>query len=513
MVSLVIGVLILSILVPIILSIWLAHYQAKKDFISALNIYGQRIIMRTERVATRATTALKEIDAYKGTPCSQEHLQAMRRISYTMPDIQEVLWLDGQRPLCSSLESKSSNMFFPPHHRRTHDGYRTWLTAQNDLGIHHYMVAIASANHMVMVDPASLVDVIPFDSWTIHAAIMASETGAVIAKNHSFDLSLWKKARHDGVQSFLHDGVLYDIREYPNLGISLLVWSSAEPLTQSWHRQLLIWLPVGMVISVIGALVIMRILRHLQSPYHRMRDAINTRAIQVYYQPIVSLRTGHIVGAEALARWPQPDGSFLSPDIFIPLAEQSGLTQRLTSLVMERVFEDLGPWLKLHPDQHISINLAPEDLSSSVLSMTLTHLLQRSGVIPSQIALELTERSFADPVTSLPIIQAWRQAGHAIYIDDFGTGYSSLSYLQDLDIDVLKIDKSFVDALEYKTVTPYIIEMAKTLKLSMVAEGIETPGQQEWLFRHGVQFGQGWLYSKALPKEAFMAWAESHLAR
>ncbi|MDL6830465.1 EAL domain-containing protein, partial [Escherichia coli] len=91
------------------------------------------------------------------------------------------------------------------------------------------------------------------------------------------------------------------------------------------------------------------------------------------------------------------------------------------------------------------------------------------------------------------------------------TQFSRLSYLQDLDVDILKIDKSFVDALEYKNVTPHIIEMAKTLKLKMVAEGIETSKQEEWLRQHGVHYGQGWLYSKALPKEDFLRWAEQHL--
>src|SRR5690606_6282119 len=128
--------------------------------------------------------------------------------------------------------------------------------------------------------------------------------------------------------------------------------------------------------------------------------------------------------------------------------------------------------------------------------------LQQYQVSPSQIALELTERAFADPKTSSPIVARYREAGHAIYSDDFGTGFSSLSYLQNLEVDIMKIDKSFVSALEYKNVTPHIIEMARTLNLKMVAEGIETAKQEAWLRQHGVDYGQGWLYSKALPKTA-----------
>ena len=180
-------------------------------------------------------------------------------------------------------------------------------------------------------------------------------------------------------------------------------------------------------------------------------------------------------------------------------------------MIIEQVFEDLGEWLHQHPHLHVSINLAPADLLCRSLPALLSRLLNQWQIPPAQIALELTERGFADPAVSAPAIAGFRRAGHAIYIDDFGTGYSSLSYLQDLDVDTLKIDKSFVDALEYKNVTPHIIEMAKSLKLAMVAEGVETEGQLEWLRRHGVQYGQGWLYSKALPKEAFITWAEHNL--
>ena len=273
----------------------------------------------------------------------------------------------------------------------------------------------------------------------------------------------------------------------------------------------MIWLPFGLLMSLLLALFLLRYLRRLQSPRQRLLDAINARDIVVNYQPIVALSNGRIVGAEALARWPQVDGTFLTPDVFIPLAEKTGLMPRLTQLIIETVFEDLGVWLQQHPEMHISVNLDPGDLTSGTLPALLQEQLTRWRLSPTQIALELTERGFADPEISAPAIDALRKAGHAIYIDDFGTGYSSLSYLQNLHVDILKIDKSFVDALDYKNVTPQIIDMAKALDLAMVAEGIETDSQQAWLRQHGVQFGQGWLYSKALPKAAFILWAEANL--
>ncbi|BBU86012.1 hypothetical protein EIMP300_74120 [Escherichia coli] len=160
----------------------------------------------------------------------------------------------------------------------------------------------------------------------------------------------------------------------------------------------------------------------------------------------------------------------------------------------------MGDWLRQHPQhpqQHISINLESTVLTSEKIPQLLREMINHYQVNPRQIALELTEREFADPKTSAPIISRYREAGHEIYLDDFGTGYSSLSYLQDLDVDILKIDKSFVDALEYKNVTPHIIEMAKTLKLKMVAEGIETSKQRRvatpaWrALRSGLALQQG----------------------
>lgn len=112
------------------------------------------------------------------------------------------------------------------------------------------------------------------------------------------------------------------------------------------------------------------------------------------------------------------------------------------------------------------------------------------------------------------MLARFREAGNAVYIDDFGTGYSSLSYLEQLKVDVLKIDQSFVRAMMVrKRILAYIIDIAHSLKLEMVAEDIETEDQARWLQKHGVQYGQGWLYSKALPRDAFIRWANQNLAR
>ena len=511
LVSLVTGILIFSVLVPICLSIWLAHRQAEDKFVDALDNYASRVLIRTDKVVTQAKEALNHLQAFEGVPCSPLQLREMRRVAFSWRYVQEVIYIDNLRPLCSSLEQTSHAAPFPPPMRVTEDGYSAWLTTQNDLGFHRYMAVLGQGHYLVLVDPASLVDVIPFGEIAIDAALVGNTTRRIFASSNTLDPHIRDMIMGQEMTSIQYDGSMYVMKPVPELGFTVVAWATLKPLAETWHRQLLLWLPFGILISLLAALFVLRILRRIQSPRNRLLDAINSRDFVVHYQPIVALCSGKIVGAEALTRWPQPDGSSLSPDIFIPLAEQTGLVSQLTQLVIEKVFEDMGSWLHLHPDQHISINLAPADLTSGTLPPLLSHLLNKWKVHPGQIALEVTERGFADPKISAPAISAFRRSGHPVYIDDFGTGYSSLSYLQDLDVDTLKIDKSFVDALEYKNVTPHIIEMAKSLKLAMVAEGVETAGQLAWLHQHGVQYGQGWYYSKALPKTEFILWAENNL--
>ena len=510
-VSLVTGVLILAIILPVILSIWLATQQAKEQFYSELDNFSVRVLARVQQVADQAREALKEADAHTATTCSPEHLLTMRRIAYTHRYIQEVLWLREGIPQCSSLEEHQVSVTFPAPDHLTADGYRTWLTSVSDLGLKHKMTAMGSEHHLVMMDPVSFIDVIPLGHEEIHTLLFGTKRDQIIISSKPLSAAVWEKIKHLDAETLTLDSTVYRLHRIPELGLAIATWSSTVPLQNKLHQQLMLWLPIGLFTSLLASFLLLRLLRRLRSPRNGMLDALNSHAIQVYYQPIISLQSGKIVGAEALARWRQPDGSFLSPDIFIPLAEQTGLITRLTEDIVRKIFADLGTWLRRRPEIHISINLSVDDLRSPKLPLLLQEQLQFWGISAQQIILEITERGFVDPQTTLPVLAGYRQAGHRISIDDFGTGYSSLSYLQKLDVDTLKIDKSFVDTLEYELLTPHIIEMAKALNLTTVAEGVETESQRDWLRMHGVQYAQGWLYSKALPKEKFILWAENNL--
>ena len=174
LVGLITGVLILAIFLPILLSVWLAQREAHNQFIDEQETYASRVFIRTEQVMEQAKGALREMDSLQVSGCDPEHLQAMRRLSYSWRYIQEVLYLDGNTVQCSSLESNGNGFTFPPPDRIIPAGYRAWYTERNDLGIQRYMAAFASEHHMVIIDPISFIDVIPFTNSTTQVALISA---------------------------------------------------------------------------------------------------------------------------------------------------------------------------------------------------------------------------------------------------------------------------------------------------------------------------------------------------
>lgn len=241
---------------------------------------------------------------------------------------------------------------------------------------------------------------------------------------------------------------------------------------------------------------------------HAMQNALSRRQYAVWLQPQVDMRTGEIVGAEALLRERQPDGDWTLPAGLIEYIESSGLIVTVGDWVLEEACQLLARWQAHGIMLPLSVNVSSLQLLNRDLVQTMLQRLARYAIAPGTLTLEMTEsQRITDTGAAIAMLRPLREAGVRIALDDFGMGYASLSQLQQmkaLPVDSLKIDKSFIDNLpDDDSVVSAIINMAKNLNLDLVAEGIQNEAQRDWLLSAGVTVGQGFLFGKAATPAAF----------
>lgn len=371
------------------------------------------------------------------------------------------------------------------------------------------MMALEYAAFNVLVDSEQILDVL-FDH-RVRLAIATTNGNLIRASSQGSETIV--TLAHMGPTRGLREGYLYtSIRQGSWVAIAAI--PRAELLRiLLWHSAYM--LPLGALLAGVAVLGIFRVSKRRLSPVAALERAVKRHEFVVHYQPIIELEHGRCVGAEALIRWVRPDHGTVSPDLFIPLAEKSGLIQAITDQVMSQVIRDLRNVLVADRSMHISINLAASDVSSGRFMDVLDKMREQAGVLPCQIWLEATETGFMDLELAKETMSKARAMGYVTALDDFGTGYSSLQNLQQLPLDILKIDKSFVDGISQPqtgaVLIDHLIGMADSLGLAIVAEGVETADQMAYLRSHNVRYAQGWLFAKAMSAEAFISYLDGDI--
>jgi len=246
-----------------------------------------------------------------------------------------------------------------------------------------------------------------------------------------------------------------------------------------------------------------------------LRDAIENDRLELYYQPQVDMKVNKVTGVEVLLRWIHPSYGFISPDRFIPIAEQNGLMKKLTSMVLEKALQQSNIWFEKGLELQISVNLSASNLQDMQLSEDIQILLDKYNVNPKTLTLEITESFImSNPAKARGILQSLSSMGIKLSIDDFGTGYSSLAYLKKLPVNEIKVDKSFViDMLESKSdeiIVRTVINLAHNLGLQVVAEGIESKEVWDKLRAINCNTAQGYYLSKPVPAKSFYLWYMNH---
>jgi len=243
---------------------------------------------------------------------------------------------------------------------------------------------------------------------------------------------------------------------------------------------------------------------------NRLYEALQHGEFVMHYQPKIELKTGRIFGAEALIRWPQAGGGFIGPNEFIRVAEETGLIGALGEWILRDSCAEAARWHALgHEGVSVAVNLSPQQLLRPGFPELAKRILEETGLPPQSLEIEITESVLmARSTENIVALDTLASMGIRLAIDDFGTGYSSLAYLQRFPVSVLKIDRSFTDGLGVDAgdtaIVTAIIAMAHSLRLHVVAEGVETAEQALFLKSHGCEAAQGYHFSKAVPPSQFI---------
>jgi EAL domain-containing protein (putative c-di-GMP-specific phosphodiesterase class I) len=246
-----------------------------------------------------------------------------------------------------------------------------------------------------------------------------------------------------------------------------------------------------------------------------MQYSLEAGQFTVHYQPIMNLSDATCSGAEALVRWSHPEFGLVSPASFIPVAEESGFIHELGIFVLDAATTKAARWQEqFDRPLSISVNVSARQLQHQDIVSGVKSALERSGLRPELLVLEITESVLmVNREIVVTKLTELKDLGVGIAIDDFGTGYSSLSYLQELPVDTIKVDKSFIDGVdagpEESALARAVIKLGSTLSLKTVAEGIETPGALERLISLGCDFGQGYLFSRPIDGDAIDRFLEA----
>ena len=496
-----------AVVAPLWIALHLARNQSLADEESRVRSYAADVVRRSDETGAQLGNAERTLKSLHVPPCSPSEIAAMRQVDVTSSYLQAVARISGNRLLCTSLGTTEPIDIGPPDlftDNGAEERLHVWIFNNQKQPL-----TVWSRGNFAYIVDAFLLEDVSTEGPDISVGIFvpSQRQPKILSTENGVIRPSWLRQIPKGSSSnFVDNGYVVSVVRARSIDIAAV---AAAPIVYAQRRVLsyaLIFIPAALICAIGLAWADARISRITMSMPRILQGAARRREFFLEYQPLVDLQTGRWIGAEALVRWRRRDGQIVPPDSFIPIAEESGVITLITARVAEIVSSDLPSLLEIDPDFFISLNFSALDLCSPSTVALVRMLLSTPNARPRNIAIEVTERAMMQGNKARDVLAAIRNLGVEVAIDDFGTGYSSLSSLDKLGVDVLKIDKTFVDSLATdgatSQVVPHIIGMAHSLKLRMVAEGVETEAQAEFLFRRGVHYSQGWLFSKAISIEA-----------
>jgi len=490
--------------VPVIYSLHQARKQAISDKYVLLDDVARYLQQQIHTSVAMLAQLRQEMQHSGDPPCSPAGIARLQRFSLTAPVVKGTLYVQDNRVLCSSNGALMQGMQLGP---ATMDG-PTGINIRSGLqvpGVEGRQFLLLEQDGLgVVVDPVAML--VPFQRPDLALGSFNSRTGVYTARyGNALDSWIAPGTTDDSLSHFIdtQNGYLVARRVIRHNGVGVIVATPLSAIDKRTAKFVHWFIPIGVLAGALVLGIAWLLTRRHVSARAELLDAINKGHLFLLYQPVFDLQDGTCIGAESLLRWRHEDGTVVPPDLFIPFAEDAGLIQLLSRRVMELVQQDMKGLLRQHPRFRIGINLSPRDLQSAQTPLLLTAMQRAIGTGYGRFVVEATERGLLEEASALDVVNAIRALGIEIAIDDFGTGYSSLAYLATYPFDILKVDKSFTSTACTEAVTSqvatHIIDLACSLGMQTLVEGIETEEQATFFRNKGVVYGQGYYFGRPMP--------------
>ncbi|WP_047490818.1 EAL domain-containing protein [Terriglobus sp. TAA 43] len=492
---------LVAIMAPILLAIVFSRHEGLADESKLTLRYAQEVLHRTDDIAGQMVRGNALMLQSGLAPCSPAGLDLMRRIDISSSYVQGVGYVQDDQIICTSQGSTKPMPIGPPH-LVTASGASEWLNVVPPFADHGLLI-FAKDKIAYFLDMSLAVD-IPAEGPNIATAIFVPslpEHPLLIAQNGTIPAEWFHTPAPGGSTTFRTSDHVVAITRSKNTDVAVIAAAPVFYANAHARKFALIFVPIGLVCAGLLTWAVLNIAQSRFSLPSVLRTGAKRKEFFLQYQPVVELNTRRVIGAEALVRW-KKSRRVIRPEHFMAVAEESEVITQMTACIFEIVAADIADILRIQPDFFIAINLSTPDLRAAQTAQFFRKILGTGKVQPHNLVVEATERGFLQSDETKHTLESLRQLGVAIAIDDFGTGYSSLSCLQNLRLNILKIDKSFVETIGTDAATnqivPHIIDMAHSLEICITAEGVETEEQAKFLRDRGVQHAQGWLFGQPL---------------
>lgn len=502
-ISLVLIAVIISIAAPTLVAIHMAKRAGLEAETNRAMAYARDVLHRSDGIIEQISGGIKKlVTLHSGDPCSDASIALMREIDLGSSYIQAIGHTSGELLVCSSLGKHNPGLLLGPVRMTTPTGYSVRDNVKFPFAGNETFIVVGIKDYAAIIHKHLPIDT-STDESDVALAAYFQQYGQIVT-SRGFIKPEWVTALGNRKEvTFLDSGyVVAVVNSTKHVSASAIAAVPVLYLDRKISSLTILLVPIGLISGIILSLAVLYLAKLQLAMPAVLKTALRRNEFFLNYQPIVDLNTGKWIGAESLIRWRRPNGEMVRPDLFIPVAEDTGLIQRITKRVIELTARDTVQFFNRFPDFKIGINLSPLDLHSRRTIDLLKDFIRDTHVQPNTLVIEVTERGFLDPDIAREMVRELRANKIRVSIDDFGTGYSSLHYLETFELDILKIDKAFVGTIGTEAATSqvilHIIEMAKTLKLEMIAEGVESEVQAQFLRECGVKYAQGWLFGKPM---------------